>query len=177
MTSGSTTASGPSGTGRWIRRARGSSLAIETRGLTKHFGERTALDGVDLHVPRGSAFGFLGPNGAGKTTMIRTLLGLTHASSGEMQLLGHPVPAERAQALERVGAIVEEPRFHMYLTGRENLSAGRRRARPRGRRADRAGAGPRRARRPRAARRSRATRWACASASASRAACWLTRCC
>jgi ABC-2 type transport system ATP-binding protein len=96
--------------------------AIETTGLTKRFGERTALDGVDLRVPRGSAFGFLGPNGAGKTTMIRTLLGLTHATSGTMHMLGHPVPHERAQALERVGAIVEEPRFHMHLTGRENLS-------------------------------------------------------
>ena len=96
-------------------------LAIETRGLTKRFGERTALDGIDLDVPRGCAFGFLGPNGAGKTTIIRTLLGLTHATSGTMSLLGHPVPAERAQALQRVGAIVEEPRFHMHLTGRENL--------------------------------------------------------
>jgi ABC-2 type transport system ATP-binding protein len=95
--------------------------AIETSGLTKRFGERTALDGIDLLVPRGCAFGFLGPNGAGKTTIIRTLLGLTHATAGTMQLLGHPVPAERAQALQRVGAIVEEPRFHMHLTGRENL--------------------------------------------------------
>jgi ABC-2 type transport system ATP-binding protein len=98
-----------------------SSPAIETKGLTKRFGERTALDGIDLLVPRGSAFGFLGPNGAGKTTIIRTLLGLTQASAGSMHLLGHPVPAERAQALGRVGAIVEEPRFHMHLTGRENL--------------------------------------------------------
>jgi ABC-2 type transport system ATP-binding protein len=96
-------------------------LAIETTGLTKRFGERTALDGIDLQVPRGVAFGFLGPNGAGKTTIIRTLLGLTHASAGSMHLLGHPVPAERAQALRRVGAIVEEPRFHMHLSGRENL--------------------------------------------------------
>ncbi|MGA2452970.1 MAG: ABC transporter ATP-binding protein [Solirubrobacteraceae bacterium] len=95
--------------------------AIETVGLTKRFGERTALDGIDLQVPRGCAFGFLGPNGAGKTTIIRTLLGLTHATAGTMHLLGHPVPAERAQALQRVGAIVEEPRFHMHLTGRENL--------------------------------------------------------
>ncbi len=95
--------------------------AIETRGLTKRFGERAAIDGIDLYVPRRCAFGFLGPNGAGKTTMIRTLLGLTHASSGTMSLLGHPVPRERAQALERVGAIVEEPRFHMHLSGRENL--------------------------------------------------------
>ncbi len=98
-----------------------SPLAIETRGLTKRFGERAAVDAVDLQVPRGCAFGFLGPNGAGKTTLIRTLLGLTEASAGSMQLLGHPVPAEREQALERVGAIVEEPRFHMHLSGRENL--------------------------------------------------------
>ncbi len=97
-------------------------LAIETRALTKRFGERAALDGVDLRVPRGCAFGFLGPNGAGKTTMIRTLLGLTHATSGSMQVLGCPVPAQRAQALERVGAIVEEPRFHPHLSGRENLA-------------------------------------------------------
>jgi len=96
-------------------------LAIETRGLTKRFGERTAIDGIDLQVPRGSAFGFLGPNGAGKTTMIRTLLGLTRANAGTMHMLGHPVPLERAQALQRVGAIVEEPSFHMHLSGRENL--------------------------------------------------------
>jgi len=100
---------------------RSSELAVETRGLTKRFGVRTALDGVDLQVPRGCAFGFLGPNGAGKTTMIRTLLGLTHASAGTMFVLGHPVPGERDQALQRVGAIVEEPRFHAHLSGRENL--------------------------------------------------------
>jgi ABC-2 type transport system ATP-binding protein len=98
-----------------------SQLAVETSGLTKRFGARTALDGVDLRVPRGCAFGFLGPNGAGKTTMIRTLLGLTHASAGSMYVLGLPVPAEGAQALQRVGAIVEEPRFHPHLSGRENL--------------------------------------------------------
>ncbi len=101
--------------------AGGSSLAIETHGLTKRFGARTAVDNVDLRVPLGHAFGFLGPNGAGKTTLIRTLLGLTEASAGTMRLLGHEVPAERAAALQRVGAIVEEPRFHMHLTGRENL--------------------------------------------------------
>ncbi len=104
-----------------LQRAAGETAAIETVGLTKRFGERTALDGIDLQVPRGCAFGFLGPNGAGKTTIIRTLLGLTPASAGTMHVLGHPVPAERGQALQRVGAIVEEPRFHMHLTGRENL--------------------------------------------------------
>jgi ABC-2 type transport system ATP-binding protein len=95
--------------------------AIETSGVTKRFGERTAVDGVDLYVPRASAFGFLGPNGAGKTTMIRMLLGLTPASAGTMRVLGLPVPAQRETALRRVGAIVEDPRFHPHLSGRENL--------------------------------------------------------
>jgi ABC-2 type transport system ATP-binding protein len=97
-------------------------FVVETSGLTKRFGDRTAVANVDLHVPRGSAFGYLGPNGAGKTTLIRMLLGLIQASAGTMQLLGRPVPQERAAALARVGAIVEEPRFHGHLTGRENLT-------------------------------------------------------
>jgi ABC-2 type transport system ATP-binding protein len=96
-------------------------FAVEAVGLTKRFGDKIAVDDVELHVPRGSAFGYLGPNGAGKTTLIRTLLGLTRADSGSMRLLGLPVPAERARALARTGAIVEEPRFHRFLTGRENL--------------------------------------------------------
>jgi ABC-2 type transport system ATP-binding protein len=97
-------------------------FVVETFGLTKRFGERTAVDGVDLHIPRGVAFGYLGPNGAGKTTLIRMLLGLTPATAGTMRILGREVPADRAEALARVGAIVEEPHFHGYLTGRENLA-------------------------------------------------------
>jgi ABC-2 type transport system ATP-binding protein len=95
--------------------------AVETRGLTKRFGANVAVDDVELRVPRGCAFGYLGPNGAGKTTLIRTLLGLTRADAGTMTLLGIPVPAERSRALARVGAIVDEPRFHPHLTGRANL--------------------------------------------------------
>jgi ABC-2 type transport system ATP-binding protein len=98
-------------------------LVIETSGLVKRFGERAAVAGVDLSVPEACAFGFLGLNGAGKTTLIRMLLGLTAATAGEMRLLGLPVPAERSSALGRVGAIVEEPRFHGHLSGRENLRA------------------------------------------------------
>jgi ABC-2 type transport system ATP-binding protein len=97
------------------------SLAVQTAGLGKRFGTRVALEGVDLEVPRGCAFGFLGPNGAGKTTLIRLLLGLAEPSAGGMRLLGRELPAQRAAALARVGAIVEEPRFHPHLTGRENL--------------------------------------------------------
>src|SRR5947209_2397629 len=94
---------------------------VETNGLTKRFGTRAAVDGVDLVVPAGTAFGFLGPNGAGKTTLIRTLLGLTRPSAGSVRLLGLDQPAHRREALARIGAIVEEPRFHPHLTGRENL--------------------------------------------------------
>ncbi|MGH9080818.1 MAG: ABC transporter ATP-binding protein [Acidimicrobiales bacterium] len=95
--------------------------AVETHGLTKRFGDNVAVNGVELLVPRGCAFGYLGPNGAGKTTLIRVLLGLTHADAGSMSLLGSPVPQHRAAALARVGAIVDEPRFHGHLTGRHNL--------------------------------------------------------
>jgi ABC-2 type transport system ATP-binding protein len=95
--------------------------AVETHGLTKRFGENVAVNAVELLVPRGCAFGYLGPNGAGKTTLIRVLLGLTRADAGSMFLLGHSVPRHRAAALARVGAIVDEPRFHGHLTGRQNL--------------------------------------------------------
>src|SRR5215472_12140893 len=95
--------------------------AVEVHGLSKRFGDLAAVDDVDLLVPRGSAFGYLGPNGAGKTTLIRVLLGLTRADSGSTSLLGLPVPGQRARALARVGAIVDEPRFHGHLSGRENL--------------------------------------------------------
>jgi ABC-2 type transport system ATP-binding protein len=95
--------------------------ALETSGLTKRFGANVAVNDVELRVPRGSTFGYLGPNGAGKTTLMRTLLGLTRADGGTMSLLGLPVPAARRRALARVGAIVDEPRFHPHLTGRDNL--------------------------------------------------------
>jgi ABC-2 type transport system ATP-binding protein len=94
---------------------------IETRGVTKRFGARAAVQDINLTVPRGSAFGFLGHNGAGKTTLIRTLLGLTSADAGTMRISGRPVPEQRAAVLARVGAIVEEPHFHRHITGRENL--------------------------------------------------------
>src|SRR5665213_3985310 len=95
--------------------------AVETHGLTKRFGDNVAVNDVELLVPRGCAFGYLGPNGAGKTSLIRVLLGLTHADAGTMSLLGYSVPHHRDLALARVGAIVDEPRFHGHLTGRQNL--------------------------------------------------------
>src|SRR5437660_12356156 len=77
----------------------GAAPAVKTTGLTKSFGERKALDGVDLEVPRGVTFGFLGPNGAGKTTIIRLLLGLAWPSAGSASVLGYDRRADgRAHA-------------------------------------------------------------------------------
>jgi ABC-2 type transport system ATP-binding protein len=99
----------------------GSDLAIATRGLTKRFGARAAVDGIDLVVPRGSVYGFLGPNGSGKTTTIRMLLGLVRPSAGTSTLLGQPIPQGSQMVLPRVGSLVEGPAFHPYLSGRANL--------------------------------------------------------
>jgi ABC-2 type transport system ATP-binding protein len=94
---------------------------VETHGLTKRFGPRAAIENVELRIPAGVAFGLLGPNGAGKTTLIRTLLGLIRASAGSIGVMGFEMPREHTRALARVGAVVEEPRFHSHLTGRQNL--------------------------------------------------------
>lgn len=96
-------------------------LAIETVGLVKQFGDQAAVAGISLSVPRGSVFGFLGPNGSGKTTTIRTLLGLAEPSSGSIHVLGNPVPRQLEQALPKVGALVEGPSFYPYMSGRKNL--------------------------------------------------------
>ena len=96
--------------------------AIRTTGLTKRFaGGQVAVDRIDLDVPRGAVFGFLGPNGSGKTTTIRMLLGLVAPTSGSYELLGGTMPAAGAAVLPRVGALVEGPAFHPYLSGRDNL--------------------------------------------------------
>ncbi len=97
-------------------------LAVATSGLTKRFGSQTAVDAVDLAVPSGAVYGFLGPNGSGKTTTIRMLLGLVQPTSGSRSLLGCPIPGRADEALPRVGALVEGPAFHPYLSGRSNLA-------------------------------------------------------
>jgi ABC-type multidrug transport system ATPase subunit len=94
-----------------------SGSAICSTGLTKRFGALAAVDGIDLHVPQGSVYGFLGPNGSGKTTTIRILLGLVFPSAGGHRLLDRPTD----EALRDVGALVEGPAFHPYLSGRANL--------------------------------------------------------
>jgi ABC-2 type transport system ATP-binding protein len=99
---------------------------IETNGLRKVYRSRgrrvVAVDGLDLSVPPGGVHGFLGPNGSGKTSTIRMLLGLARPTRGEVRLFGLQVPARLPQVIDRVGAVVEEPRFVPTFTGRKNLT-------------------------------------------------------
>ncbi len=97
-----------------------SNLAIETHGLSKHFGQRKAVDGLTIGVPSGAITGFVGPNGAGKTTMIRLLLGLIRPSAGSATVLGKAISHPWAY-LPRVGALIESPAFYPSLSGRKNL--------------------------------------------------------
>jgi ABC-type multidrug transport system ATPase subunit len=95
---------------------------VATKGLTKRFGRVTAVEGVDLEVREGDLFGFLGPNGSGKTTTLRMLLGLVFATSGEIEILGHPMPSRSKEVLPHVGTLVEGPAFYPHLSGPANLS-------------------------------------------------------
>src|SRR4051812_20467188 len=101
--------------------ARDGGLALETRGLVKRFGSRTALAGLDLSVPRGVVYGFLGPNGAGKTTTMRILTGLIRSDGGTVNLLGTAYTHGHRRTLFDVGALIETPAFYPYLSGRANL--------------------------------------------------------
>ncbi len=93
---------------------------VETRGLTKHYGNGVvAVDRLDMIVRRGEVYGFLGPNGAGKTTTLRMLLGLIRPTAGSATVAG--AAPGTASSLARVGAIVETPAFYPYLSGRDNL--------------------------------------------------------
>jgi ABC-2 type transport system ATP-binding protein len=101
-------------------------LVIETSGLRKEFrsrrGVRVAVQDLDLAVPAGGVHGFLGPNGSGKTTTIRMLLGLAAATSGSMRLFGETVPHRLPAVIDRVGAVVESPKFSPHVSGRQNLT-------------------------------------------------------
>ncbi|MDZ5076343.1 ATP-binding cassette domain-containing protein [Nesterenkonia sp. HG001] len=95
--------------------------AIETRGLIKSFGDTTAVDGVDLTIPRGGIYGVLGPNGAGKTTVIRMLATLLRPDGGQATVLGHDVFAEPAAIREKIALTGQFASLDEDLTGIENL--------------------------------------------------------
>ncbi len=96
---------------------------LRTRDLVKQYGTRTAVNGLNLAVGRGEIFGFLGPNGAGKTTTIRMALGLITPTSGSVEILGQEVTQGRRLVLPRVGALIETPALHLYMSGHDNLRA------------------------------------------------------
>ena len=98
-----------------------SPMAIETLGLSKHYGKHPAVVNLDLQVPQGVVFGFLGRNGAGKTTTIGMLLGLLRPTGGQAWLLGHDVARDLQPAQRRTGVLLDQPAFYPYLTGQENL--------------------------------------------------------
>ena len=100
--------------------APGSTPAIETHGLSKHFGQRKAVDDLTMSIPAGTIAGFVGPNGAGKTTTIRLLLGLVRPGAGSATILGQPL-THPERYLPRVGALVEAPAFYPGLSGKTNL--------------------------------------------------------
>src|SRR5579884_1015196 len=98
-------------------------VILQTIGLTKAYGKRLAVNNLNLEVARGEVFGFLGPNGAGKTTTIRMLLNLIRPTAGEVLLFGEPLQQNARRLLPRVGALIEQPAFQSYLSGRDNLIA------------------------------------------------------
>jgi ABC-2 type transport system ATP-binding protein len=95
--------------------------AIAVRDLRKLYGDKAAVDGLNLTVPRGCFFGFLGPNGAGKTTTIKMLMGLATATSGSIELLGLPMPERAVEIKQNIGMVPDESLLFDHLTGGEFL--------------------------------------------------------
>ena len=98
-----------------------SDYVIETKQLTKVYGDQTAVNAVDLHVKSGQIYGLLGRNGAGKTTIMKMILGLTSITSGEADVFGKNIKGQEKRVYPRIGAIIETPGFYPNLTGTENL--------------------------------------------------------
>ena len=97
-------------------------LAVDAVGVTKRYGELTAVDAISLQVAQGEVYGVLGPNGAGKTTFLRMLFGLIRADEGTIEVFGRTWAEHGTQTLDGVAGFIESPKFYPYLTGRKNLA-------------------------------------------------------
>jgi ABC-2 type transport system ATP-binding protein len=100
-----------------------SDVILRTVNLTKRFGKLTAVKDLNIELRRGEVFGFLGPNGAGKSTTVGMILGLIAPTAGRIELFGRNLHDDMWRSLRRVGAVIEEPAFYPYLSGRDNLIA------------------------------------------------------
>ncbi|MDU5535443.1 MAG: ABC transporter ATP-binding protein [Anaerococcus sp.] len=98
-----------------------SDYIIETKNLTKIYGEQKSVDNLNIHVKKGRIYGLLGRNGAGKTTTMKMLLDLTEPSSGEVYIFGKPLKGNEKKTLPRIGSLIESPGFYPNLTATENL--------------------------------------------------------
>ena len=92
---------------------------IETKKLTKSYGSFTAVSNVNLHIRKGTVYGFLGPNGAGKSTTMKMFLGLTRSDARKFQIDGKTFPNDRVAILKEIGSFIESPAFYGNLTGEE----------------------------------------------------------
>ncbi len=97
-------------------------LAVDAVGVTKRYGDLTAVDAISLQVAQGEVYGVLGPNGAGKTTFLRMLFGLIRADAGTIKIFGRTWDEHGTATLDGVAGFIESPRFYPYLTGRKNLA-------------------------------------------------------
>ncbi len=98
-------------------------VVLRTTGLSKSFGRLAAVKDLNLELRYGEVFGLLGPNGAGKSTTVGMLLGLIAPTTGDIEVFGLRLKEHRWPILRRVGAVIEEPAFYPYLSGRDNLEA------------------------------------------------------
>ena len=96
-------------------------IVLRTKGLSKRFGKRWAVKGLNIEVHRGDVFSFLGPNGAGKSTAIRMILTLLRPTAGSIEIFGMDLRKNRSAILSRVCGIVEKPDFYLYLSAYKNL--------------------------------------------------------
>lgn len=117
----STMSVAPPTTGAIGKRGNGNGPVLELNNLTKKFGDFTAVSNLTLKVEQGEVMGFLGPNGAGKSTTVGMVLGLITPSDGSVTIMGTPVSGNQHIVSDNVGAIIENPAFYPYLSGRDNL--------------------------------------------------------
>ena len=95
---------------------------IETKDLTKQYGDQKSVDNLNIHVKKGRIYGLLGRNGAGKTTTMKMLLNLTEPTNGKVLIFGKDIRKNEKEILQKIGCLIEAPGFYPNLTGSENLS-------------------------------------------------------